>query len=66
MKELTVTMNAQITFIKSGEDDWSESRITAVMEQEMAKAIKEDTMADDVVVSDMKLFIMDKENNDGK
>ena len=66
MKELTVTMNAQITFIKSGEDDWSESRITAVMEQERAKAIKEDTMADDVVVSDMKLFIMDKENNDGK
>lgn len=31
MKEYTVTLNAQLTFIKSGEDDWSENRITALL-----------------------------------
>lgn len=66
MKEYTVTMNAQITYIKKVEDDHPEVRITAEMEKEMAAAIKEDVMADDVVVSDLKLFIRDKEDNDGK
>ena len=66
MKEYTVTMNAQITYITKVEDNHPEVHITAAMEKEMAAAIKEDTMADDVVVSDLKLFIRNKEDSDGK
>lgn len=67
MKEYIVTMNAQITFILKDNDTFTEESIRETTEKIMANSIKEDLQADDVVVSDMKLFVLDKkESNDGK
>lgn len=60
MKEYIVTMNAQITFILKDNDSFTEESIRETTEKIMANSIKEDLQADDVVVSDLKLFILDK------
>lgn len=64
MKEFTVTMNAQITYILKESELATEERLRGILEKAMAMVIKEDVDADDVVVSDMKLFILDKKEED--
>lgn len=64
MKELTVTMNAQITFIADENGSLSEENIRESVKRDMEMVIKSIAGADDVVVSDLKLFIMDKEEAD--
>lgn len=60
MKEYTVTMNAQITYIFQEERPHMEEWLKDSDGNDIAKSIKNILKCDDVVVSDMKLFIMDK------
>lgn len=66
MKEYTVTMNAQITCIFKEGTFVDEETIKFAMDKMFSDFIKTKMNADDVVVSDLKLFIRDKENSDGK
>lgn len=61
MKEHIVTMNAQITYIARGNDVLPEEIIRSITEKDFANVIKKDLQCDDVVVSDLKLFVLDKE-----
>lgn len=65
MKEYTVTMNAQLTFIYD-ENEYSEETFRRETEEGLARAFKAVLTADEVVVSDLKLFVHDKEDTDGK
>lgn len=66
-KEFTVTMNAQITFVIKESPYVDEQSIRDTTKESLEKDFKRCLLgADDVVVSDLKLFIRDKENNDGK
>ena len=61
MKEFTVTVNAQITTIGKGD----EKSITAFDEKKKKNIedyIKKALEADDVVISDYKVFMSSKEN----
>ena len=60
MKEYTVTMNAQLTFIYKG-SEYSEETFRIETEEALAEVFKMYLAADDVVVSDLKLFVLDKE-----
>ena len=67
MKEFTVIMNAQITFIHKESDILTEESIRGIDgidEKVMADVLKRDLKADDVVVSDMKLFVLDKKKGE--
>lgn len=65
-KEFTVTMNAQITFVIKECPYVDEQSIRDTTKESLEKDFKRCLGAADVVVSDLKLFIRDKENNDGK
>ena len=54
MKELTIIFNAQITMIQMGEETM------VADERTIAERVKNMLGADDVVVSDMKIFAIEK------
>lgn len=54
MKELTIIFNAQITMIQMGEETM------VADERTVAGRVKEMLGADDVVVSDMKIFAIEE------
>ena len=56
MIETTEVFNAQITFIKNGE--------LTLNEEALAKLIKTQLNADDVVVTNLKRFEMEKKDED--
>ena len=65
MKELTITLSADLTLIALFEDDEVEIALSDVYKDNLTQCIKEDLGADDCHISNMKIFIQDmKEDTD--
>ena len=62
MKESTVIITAELTFVIKDDEvsEGLERRPDEEIYTEMAKAIKSDSNADDVVVTSAKVFVMEK------
>ena len=56
MKEYTVTYTAKITDIIPPEAGWKEEQIMALTPEIMANTLRAIILADNVVVSDLKVF----------
>ena len=64
MKELTICLKADLTFITDSPDELLDYALSDDYKDRLTQTIKDDLVADDIQVADLKIFILDKEETD--